>query len=314
MRRLSILWIFAAVACSSSSETPPTSQADTGTTPDVSNLETSTGGDYLDPIAGGDAPPSGLPDPKAFDGAADVDADLSCAGMKMPVGTTPTDHEIHTIEIGGKDANRVGEIELEVFYANKLGTPDATGTSSKGTMPSDTGVVTMKVPTGFVTFRAKGKTGYLETIGYDYFVEEGKGFFVQTSPIGTIQATEILSTEPGFEHAAGTTRFVAQVTDCKRRPISGVFVTMESDGKVVVPTKSSPGARRNFFGDNSLPSDAAYTTRSGVVAIVDLPVGAKMRAVGWVKKGGSLTPIVSRSAVLPADVVVTALVTPFASP
>jgi hypothetical protein len=305
MRRVAFLPILALLACSSSTSNP--SQPDTGTTADAATDAPTMSGGYVDPNAGGDPVPADLPEPKAYDGSADVAPDLSCAGMKMPLGTTAADREIHTIQTGGTDTDRVPNVDVEVFTSNtNEGAPTATGKSAMD------GMLTMKLPTGYMTFRTKGGMGYVETLGYDYFVVDGKPLTVQASPADKVQALESLSTEDGsYMHTAGTGRYVAQVTDCKNRPLSNTFVVLESDTKLVVPGTASPAMRRNYFGDNALPSSAKFTSRSGVVAMLDVPLAGKLRAVAWAKTGGALKPIAVRALVVPADVVTTSLITPF---
>lgn len=273
----------------------------------------------LDPSA--DPPPATSPVVTAFASGSDVPADFACGGEPMPDGTTaPAERELHFAQLGGIDADRVEEIPFEVFLANRAtGAADASGTSSKGTSPTDETRGTAKASlgaVGFVATRTAAKAGYFETIQLDLWVAKEGPFLVSAAPEGAILATEALIGGVDFATAKDRARVVVVVQDCQRRPLAGVHVVLEVDGAVSPPIAEGPGLRRGYFGDTSLPDKSLqHTSRSGIVAFLDVPAkDVRLVARGRKSEGGPIEVLATRPLRPKAGAVTTALVTSFVEP
>jgi hypothetical protein len=241
-------------------------------------------------------------------GPSDLPLDLSCMGDPMPIKTSePTDRSVKTAELGDEMA-LVPETDLEIFYSNKLeGTPDV-----KVTTAATTAEATVKIPIGFFLAHTK-KTGMLETIAYDWWINEPIHTFAVASP-DKVRALGALIGGSEYTHVPGTTRLVIVVKDCKRRDVANAHVVIEIGGKVVAPVTTGDGIRRNYFGDNELPSKATVTSRSGVVAFLNVPSASPVRFIAYGKVGGAVVPIGIRTVTPVADAVITANISPWNEP
>lgn len=259
-----------------------------------------------------DPPPGSIGDAVGREeppGATDLPLDLSCMGTPMPIGTSaPTDRTAKTAELGDTMA-LVPETELELYYSNKLeGTPDV-----KVTTAATTADAMVKIPSGFFLARTK-KTGQIETVAYDWWIDKEPGITFAIANPDRVAALGALIGGAEYTHQAGSSRLVVVVKDCKQHDVANAHVVIEVGGKLVAPVTSGAGIRRNYFGDNELPGKGTTTSRSGVVAFLNVPATGPVRLIAYGKTGGSVVPIGIRTLQPAADGVVTAYITPWNEP
>jgi hypothetical protein len=108
---------------------------------------------------------------------------------------------------------------------------------------------------------------------------------------------------------------VVRAVDCKGNPLMNAHIAMEIDHVVtgIVSTTGATGIRRNYFGDNELPSPAKWSSHSGVAAFLDVPTGKSIRIVvrGKTADGTDVSVVAMRKVPVVADGVSTAKITPF---
>lgn len=290
--------------------TPPASDAGTDT------AVADTGGSKNDGVpptdVSADPAPTSMANAVGFQppsGPADLPLDLSCVGTAMPLAAgTTIDRTLKTTELGDPTA-LVPETDVEIFTANKLGAAaDLTGKSAAATAE-----IAAKIAPGFFLARTR-KSGLLETVAYDHWIDKETVFPLTIAVPTKIEALEALSGGADFKREPGTSRLVVQVRDCLRNNVTNAHVVIEIAGKVVKPVTTGAGIYRNYLGDNELPSSAAVTSRSGVVAFLNVPASAPVRFIAYAKTAAGVVPIAIRTLPPVADGVVTALITPWIEP
>jgi len=312
----SVIATLAIVGCAGNDGTGTPSPAPSTTTPDPT-----PSGDPNAPLdSSADPVPAGIPVLRAFDKAAgaEVAVDLSCAGKPLPVSRGPaTDREFHLINLGGQDIDRAGDAKVDIFLDNKFEMPaDATVQVKKTDDPTTSGVFTTKAQPGWIAFRAvpSGTSAYLPIIGLDLEVPD-TGAVLPTLPTQEkVNMMSILIGGSDYEASKGSGRAVVRVVDCQGRPMVNTHVVLEIDGKVGKPAKTD-GLRRSYFSDTEFPSmSTTWTSRSGVVAFIEIPAGAKsIRAVARGIVDGQTKVIGLRPMPLVADGVTTAKLFPYAA-
>lgn len=324
MRRIFLALL--ALSCSSKSD-PPANTADTGAVTDSAITDTA-GGRKLDgdPAADNaiDPAPADLPvviaRTKATPGpAADTKADFSCQGQPQLGGDgKPVERDFHTVELGGADTDRVPNVKFEISFVNKYpGTADLTLTSSMGTGDTDPtrGSVKAKTPAGNLTWHVLPATGFFEIVVLDYSVDADQLIVpVTAAPESKVAVIETLVGGSGYMHTKGNSRYVVTVRDCNDLDLYGVHLSLEVDGKTAEIKEG--GVRRSYFGDNKLPSNAKFTSRTGIVAFVNVPSTDSLRLVarGRLTEGGPVEVLGMRKLPKLPDGIVTAIVAPQVEP
>ncbi len=310
-----------AVACGASDRAPnagapsPSGSTPSNTTPSETPDDPNAA---IDPV--NDPPPSALPELVAFDKAAgaDVAADLSCLGKPLQIARgMPTDREFHAIELGGADGDRVGDVQVELFLGNKLGTPDSKTVAAKADDMAQKGVFMAKAPPGFVAYRVPASPGFVSFVGLDLEVPESGPVLTGIPTEAKVSALSVLISGGGFTATAGAGRAIVRVVDCASRPLAGVHLTVEVDGTVpALGTANSAGILRSYFGDAEFPSAAnKWSSRSGVVAFIELPGASKsLRVVARAKVAGAVQVVGMRAFPLVADGLTAAKVLPYTTP
>jgi hypothetical protein len=305
--------VLALIAGCSSDEPQSSTKADSGS--DVSVIGDTAGlkndGEPPKDVSA-DPPPGSLAEAVGRElppGATDLPLDLSCMGTPMPIKTgDPVERTLKTAELGNADS-LIPETNVEIFYSNTLaGTADVSATSAKTTAD-----FIAKIPPGFFLVRTK-KTGLIETVAYDWYVDKETTLTFAIGNPDNLTALQVLIGGAEYMHPAGSGRVVAKLKDCKQHDIANAHVVLEVDGKIVAPVTTGDGLRRNYFGDNELPSKATVTSRSGVVAFLGVPASAPIRLIAYGKTGGAVVPIGIRSLKAVPDGVVTVFITPWNEP
>jgi len=303
---------FALTACSSSGGEPPTPPADTGVsdTGDASTLPTP-----LDPV---NDPPGDLPAALGHSlvTSEDSPADFSCYGSPLVIARgAPADREFHVIELGGADSDRVGGVSVDLYFDDTFKKSDLTVTSLKSDDKTKNGTFTAKVSAGYISYRFPASPGYLETYGIELDVPDTGPSLPAVANADKVTALSILIAGASFTATKGAGRIVVRIMDCKGHAVMGAHVLLEVDGAVPKITPGE-GIRRNYFSDNELPSAGKYTSRSGVVAFLEIPPAAKsIRLVARAKGGdGVIKPIVMRTMPVVGDSLVAATVFPYVAP
>ncbi|MBI2389939.1 MAG: hypothetical protein HYV09_10135 [Deltaproteobacteria bacterium] len=310
----SLLALVLLSGCSDDAATPANTDAGTDTGNDSAVADTAGAKNdgeppkdlSADPLPASMATAVGFQPPS---GPADQPLDLSCLGTPMPIATgAVVDRTVKTAELGDTTA-LVPETDVEIFYANKLGgAADVTGKTAAGTAQ-----LAAKIAPGFFLARTK-KSGLLETVAYDWWIDKEPVFTFAIAVPAKVEALEALSGGVEFKREAGTSRLVVQVRDCKRNNVSNAHVVIEIGGKIVAPVTTGPGIYRNYLGDNELPSEAKVSSRSGVVAFLNVPASAPVRLIAYGKTAAGIVPFAIRTLPPVADGVVTALVSPWIEP
>lgn len=306
------LFMVGSVGCAGNDGTGTPSPAPS-TTPDPST--NSAPNAPLDPSA--DPVPAGIPVLAAFDRAAgaEVKVDLSCAGKPLPVSQgAASDREFHLITLGGQDTDRAGDAKVDLFLDNKFEMPaDATVAVKKTNDPTTSGVFTSKAQPGWIAYRAVSPSAsYLPIIGLDLEVPETGAVQPAIPTKEKVDMMSILIGGADYEASKGSGRAVLRTVDCQGRPLVNAHVVLEIDGKVSKPAKGD-GLRRSYFTDTEFPSmTTTWTSRSGVVAFIEVPAGAKsIRAVARANVDGQVKVIGMRTIPLVADGVTTAKLFPY---
>lgn len=306
----------ASIACGGSAGSPE--QGPSTTNPNPNPGPTNDPNAPADPTA--DPVPADLPVLVAHATDGDVAADLSCVGQPLPVATSPlTEQTFHLTELGGDDTARVGGLPVQIFYDNDPShAPDTTPTSkdakSAGTK-ENVGVFETNSPPGFIAFHVAKADGYVETTALDLDVRGTGPFDAMVAPSGTVTALSILIGGSTYTPTPGAGRVVVRAVDCKGNPLMNTHIAMEIDHVVtgIVSTTGATGIRRNYFGDNELPSPAKWSSHSGVAAFLDVPTDKSVRLVvrGITANGAEPTVLAMRKVPVVADGVVTAKITPY---
>jgi hypothetical protein len=327
MRALLLLTCsFLALSCSSKDDGPAatndTGVADTAT-------DSPTGGRKLDgdPAVDNsaiDPVPADLPVVLARTKASagpqmDVPADFSCQGQPQPtVDTTLIERDFHTVELGGSDTDRVPNVKFEIFNVNKYpGTPTLTATSSAGAdaMDPTRGSVKLKTATGNHAWHVFPQTGMFEIVVLDYSIDQTQLIVpVTAAPESKVAVIETLVGGSGYMFTPGNSRYVVTVRDCNDLDLMGVHVSIEVDGKV--SDFKDGGVARSYFGDNKLPSNGKWTSRTGIVAFVNVPSAPKLRLVARARLSAGAAPEVVAMRTIPAlpNGIVTGIVAPHLEP
>jgi hypothetical protein len=305
MRVAFVAALIGVAGCSDKNEAPPAAP-DAATTTDA--VVSDTGGEPapLDPAA--DPPPTDLAVVVARAPDADVTPDFSCTGQPLPLARgAKGKRELRTIVLGGSDGERIPGLPFEVFLSNKLG-----GAPDLSLQSSETGVVEAELAPGFLTYRTAKTADRLEYVAYDLVVPESAPTYVWGAPIAMIESVEALMGGGNYARVAGSGRVVVTIADCKMQPIAGAHLALEVDGAVVPPVTTGAGPRRSYFGENQLPSPATWSSRSGVVTILDVPAKT-VRMVARVRTSEGAAPVAVAMRTVPviADGIVTAFVSPW---
>lgn len=303
------------IACGSADA--PKSSTTTEKPGDTTTTPTTDPNAALDPTD--DAVPTGLPQLNAYNKEKGIEVmpDLSCLDKPLPVSTgSAADREFHLIQLGGADSDRVGDAKVDVFVGNALDKmPDASVMVKKGDDMNSTGVFNASVPTGFLAYRVQplDGTGYVPIIGLDLEVPASGPVLPAVPTEGKVQALSILIGGATYEPTKGAGRAVVRVKDCALNALANAHVVIEIDGKVKKPSKTD-GLRKSYFSDSEFPGTGTWTSRSGVVAFLELPPGAKsLRIVARGNVGGVTKVIGMRKIPLVADGLVAAKVMPFST-
>jgi hypothetical protein len=307
---------FVSVACASADGTKSPTTSNPTTTPDQTTNPTADPNAALDPVD--DPVPAGLPQLSAHNKATgtDVIPDLSCFAKALPVSTgTAANREFHLIELGGADTDRVGDAKVDVFVGNEVNKmPDATVMVKKGEDMSSTGVFNASVPAGWLAYKVAPSMGYVPIVGLDLEVPESGPVLPAVPTQAKVDALSVLIGGATYEPTKGAGRAVVRIKDCALNALTNAHVVIEIDGKVRRPSKGE-GLRRSYFGDSEFPGPGTWTSRSGVVAFIEIPAGAKqLRIVARGNVGGETKVIGLRKIPLVADGLVAAKVMPFATP
>lgn len=289
--------------------------ATTGTTPTNTNPDPKsdpTGA--VDPVA--DPVPSDIGELKAF-ATSDVAPDLSCFGTAMPVSRgSMGDREFHLIALGGDDSERISGVAVELFLGNKVNgaMPDASVMSPKDDDATKTGLFHAKAHAGWIGYRIAASDGTLPIVGLDLDVPDSGPVLPAAPTKDKVDALSILIGGASYTPVAGAGRVVVRAVDCQGHPLVNAHVVLEVDGKV--PAVNAEGEmRKSYFNDTELPSSGKLTSRSGVVAFLDVPATAKsLRAVARGNVGGTVKVLGLREVPLVQDGVATAKITPFTAP
>jgi hypothetical protein len=302
--------VAASVACGGSSGSTEPSSTNPGPTGPTG--PTSDPNAPADPIA--DPIPADLPNLVAHGTDADVAPDLSCVGQSLPIATSPlTDKTFHLTELGGDDSARVGGLPVEIFYDNDpTHAADVTPTSGTG---ENKGVFETKAPDGFIAFHFAKTDAYVETLALDLDLRGAAPYDAMVAPSGTVTGLSLLIGGASYVPTPGAGRVVVRAVDCKGNPLMNAHIAMEIDHVVtgIVSTAGATGIRRNYFGDNELPSPAKWSSHSGVAAFLDVPTGKSIRIVvrGKTADGTDATVVAMRKVPVVADGVLTAKISPF---
>ena len=266
-----------------------------------------------------DPVPAAIPVLSSFAVDKDVAPDFSCVGQSLPVSSAPVaPHEFHLVELGGQDSDRVGGVKVELFYGNDPSTVADVTATSKTKSDGDKkniGVFEASTPQGFVAFHIPKSEGFVDTTALDFDVR-GEGPFLPTAAAnGRVDALSILIGGSSYTPAAGAGRIVVRAVDCKGNTLVNAHVALEVDGAVTAIASGStdPGVRRSYFSDTELPGTSKWTSRSGVVAFLDVPTGKSLRLVvrGKVDGANVATVIAMRKIPVVADGIVTTKLSPF---
>lgn len=269
----------------------------------------------LDPSS--DPVPAGIPVLAAFDRAGSVETkvDLSCAGKPMPISRgAVAEREFHLTKLGGDDTDRVGDAKVDLFLDDKYDMPaDDTVQVKKSDDPATNGVFKSKAQPGWIAYRATPSSSgtYLPIIGLDLEVPDTGAILPAIPTKEKVDMMSVLIGGAEYEASKGSGRAVIRAVDCQGRPLVNVHVLLEIDGKVGKPVKA--GLQRSYFSDTEFPNMASqWTSRSGVVAFIELPAGAKnIRAVARANVDGQVKVIGLRSIPLVSDGVTTAKIFPY---
>jgi hypothetical protein len=302
------------VACGGSdgsTASPPASpsSSSTTTTPPASPDPSEPADAPADPI------PAGIPALSAFGNGADQPIDLSCIGSPLPAATgTPTDREFHMVALGGTDADRVPDAKIDIFYDNQLKMPPDVSTTSGDT--SANGVFTAAVAApGFIAYRVVNPpTGYLPIYATDLEVPASGPVMPAIPSESTVQVLSTLIGGSDYSPTMGDGRAVVRVVDCQYHTVANAHVTIEVDGAATKPGKND-GIRRGYFTDAEFPGTAAWTSRSGVVAFLEIPAGTRtVRMIARGMVGGVERVIAVRNVPMLANGIATAKMFPFTTP
>jgi hypothetical protein len=258
--------------------------------------------------------PAAIPALAAFGNRVDQPIDLSCVGNPLPPnGTTATDREFHALELGGDDSTRVANAKIELFFDDQLKPPaDATITTPDGDATSK-GLFHAKVAPGWLAYRVTSPPeGYLPIYALDLEVPATGPVLPAIPASGTVEILSALIGPSGYTATKGTGRAVVRVIDCKYNQVQNAHVTIEVDGKSMSPKKAAGNILRGYFTDAEFPGTAAWTSRSGVVAFLEIPGNAKtIKVVARGMIGGQERVIAVRTIPLLADGVTTAKMFPY---
>ncbi len=312
------------VACSGAGGDPapgakPGADAGADTKPVVDSGPTPEG--VADPAA--DPVPAGLPALSARASEADLPADLSCFGQAQPVGIGKgDDREVHIVELGGTDNDRVAGAKAELFFSNVVsGTPDLVGvgaTPENADQKAKAGTFNAAIPAGFIAVHFPLSEGHIETIAFDLDTRPAGFISATVAPSSTVEALSSLIGGIAYKPTPGAGRLVVRAVDCADLPLANAHVTIEVDGVVpaMVTTSDATGIRKSYFGDAELPGPGKWTSRSGVVAFLDVPNGKALRLVvrGKPDAAGAVKVLGIRKLPIVVDGVVTAKISPFKTP
>ncbi|MBI2388437.1 MAG: hypothetical protein HYV09_02365 [Deltaproteobacteria bacterium] len=271
----------------------------------------------LDPVD--DPVPAGIPALGAFDREKGIElpVDLSCVGRPLPVATgAASERDFHLIQLGGQDADRVADAKVEIFLDNKLTMPaDATVQLKKDADPAKNGAFTTQAQPGWIAYRVSPGAGFLPIVGLDLEVPETGAVLPAVPTADKVSMMSILIAGATYEPSKGSGRAVLRAVDCAGHALVNSHIVLEIDGKLARPSKGD-GIRRSYFNDTEFPSASAlWTSRSGVVAFIEMPAGAKaIRAVARGIVDGQTKVLALRTIPLVADGVTTAKLFPYAMP
>jgi len=286
------------------------------TTPDPTP---STSADPEAPLDVSDDPvPAALPPLAAYDKAAgaEVPADVSCLTKPLEVAHgEAADREFHLIELGGQDGDRVGDARVELFLGNSIGkAADATIMAKKADDKSSTGIFSAAARPGWIAYRVAPATGYVPIVGLDLEIPESGAVLPAVPTADKVGALSVLIGGASYSATNGAGRAVVRVVDCGYRALANTHVVLEVDGKVRKPSKSE-GVRRSYFSDAEFPSTGSWTSRSGVVAFLEIPAGAQnIRVVARANVDGQVKVVGMRKIPLVADGIAAAKVFPYVTP
>ena len=317
---LSTTLLAAAIGCGSAAEVPAPgkgSPTDAGGGTDSGSKPSEQVA--ADPVA--DPVPAELPALVARALDADVAPDLSCAGQPLPTAKgTPTDREFHLVALGGDDSDRVGGLPIELFYNNDPSkTPDVRATSKKADGDKDKNLGTFNAPTpsGFLAFHIPKAVGSYETTALDFDTRVDGPLLATVATDDKVNALSLLIGGATWKATPGLARIVVRAVDCAGRPLAGAHVALQVDGVVsaVTTVQNDPGVRRSYFSDLELPSTAKWSSRSGVAAFLNVPVGKTVKVVvrGKVDAAGTAAVIAIREVPFLADGILTAKITPYST-
>jgi hypothetical protein len=221
--------------------------------------------------------PAAIPPLAAFGNRVDQPIDLSCVGNAFPAnGTAATDREFHAVELGADDSARVANAKIELFYDNQLKPPaDVTITSPDGDATTK-GLFHATVAPGWIAYRVVAPLeGYLPIYALDLEVPATGPVLPAIPAAGTVEILSALIGPSGYVATKGAGRAVVRVVDCKYNQVQNAHVTIVVDGKSQSPKKAAGSILRGYFTDAEFPGTAAWTSRSGVVAFLEIPGTAK---------------------------------------
>ncbi len=260
-----------------------------------------------------DPVPASIPALAAFGNRVDVPIDLSCAGNAFPANAaTATDHEFHAVELGGDDSTRVAGAKIELFDDNVLKVPaDTTITSPDGDATTK-GLFHASVAPGWIAYRVTNPPdGYLPIYATDLEVPVSGVVLPAIPSQGKVDILSALIGPSGYTASKGSGRAVVRVVDCKYNQVQNAHVTIEIDGKSTAPKKSD-GVLRGYFTDAEFPGTSQWTSRSGVVAFLEIPGTAKtVRVVARGMLGGVEQVIAVRNLPMVVDGITTAKLFPY---
>lgn len=270
----------------------------------------------LDPVD--DPVPAGLPALMAYDKVkgVEVPADLSCFSKPLEIAHgDAADREFHLIELGGQDGDRVGDAKVELFLENTINNmPDATVMAKKTDDKLATGIFSLAARPGWIAYRVAPSAGYVPIVGLDLEVPESGPVQPAVPTEDKVAALSVLIGGSTYTATKGAGRAVVRIMDCGYRALSNTHVVLEVDGKIRKPSKSD-GLRRSYFSDSEFPSPSTWTTRSGVVAFLEIPAGAQnIRVVARANVDGQVKVVAVRKIPLVADGIAAAKVFPYATP
>jgi hypothetical protein len=275
--------------------------------------------DAAAPLA--DPIPPALPPMTAWDATAnaDVTPDLGCGGITIPVGDALSTRDFKLISLGGATTDVVAGAPVQLFYSNDVQQLASVTTTTSAADSLAPGTFTAMTPSAFIATHVPPIASYLDSYQLD----------VDTRPAGTIilnvasaDRVNLLTTIIGgatFGHAAGTNRYVVRAVDCQQRPLTNVHVSLEVAGVVtsIATPGVSSGVVRSYFDASEIPSQLfPWTSRSGLVAFLEVPAGVSLRLAMWGKLDASSQATAVGTRVLPSlpDAIVTGKLTPYRQP